>query len=128
MTRVVATLALASLLGTSPTGSLSLSKTPNFPNLGQVVTAYARMEHPLPDRVCVEYILHELGDRTPEERGYVLGPWPIPIYRLSCRRPEGRIETFRLDRLVDGRYTLNGWTERNNVIESRPLPREMVIR
>ncbi len=80
------------------------------------------------DWVCAGYQLLEVGDRTPYERP----TFYIPIMRVSCRQIDDPIsrETvrFEFNRLIDGKYLVFGWLEREGKIVSRPLDQEMVIR
>lgn len=115
-------------LGVAPRTSIEIQHWPIFPQLGQTVTVMVRTSEPLPDRICVEYLLREVGDRTPHERGDTLGTVWVPFYRLSCRTPEGKLETFRWDKLLDGKYSIAAWSERGNVVEALTQPKEMVIR
>jgi hypothetical protein len=126
--RVVA-LVLAALLSIASVGApapLEQKWSPHFPQLGQTVYVYTRMDPP-PAWLCVGNVLRELGDRLPHERGEYLRH--AILYRLSCRRPEGRIETFEWKQLIDGKYTVFAWAEdeKGNLI-SQPLDQEMVVR
>lgn len=111
--------------------SLTLSITaglwhsPNFPNVETPVTGLLELKGDglYPDRVCMGYFLKEIGDGIPLRRNPRFAPW-----RLSCLKPEWRTTKFEWGIMWDGTYLIEGWSERDGRIESRPLPIEMVVR
>lgn len=102
--------------------SLSISHSPRFPFMDQPVTGVMKLEKPLPFRVCMGYVLLEVGDAIPDRRRK-----NFPFMRESCRDPQYTTERFEWGVMWDGRYEVYGYS----VSGSRkvaPLPIEMVVR
>jgi hypothetical protein len=102
---------------------LSIETSPRWPYVDQEIVGIAKMHGPLPDWVCMGYEMIAVGDGIPLRRR----AW-APAGRLSCRKPEWKIERFYWRTIWDGTYKVFGWTERDGKRESFPFPIEMVVR